>query len=362
MKKIILIVVLAGIGGGIWYFEAQKPEIDPSGEEAVNIEKMNKVEKAKMYESAKELSGVGRFINTEPFRLRDYIGKKVILIDFWTYSCINCQRTTPYLNSWWDKYKDKGLLIVGVHTPEFEFEKNYDNVLKAVQKFEIEYPVVQDNNYSTWRAYGNRYWPRKYLIDIDGFIVYDHIGEGDYKGTEMKIQELLNERMAALGEEGKVAESITEEVQNGLQVNSPETYFGSSRNENFGSGTPGRAGTFNFSQPTEIRSNILYFTGQWQIANEYAQNTSKGAKIIFKYNSKEVYFVASSDKGVKIKILQDGKLLESSAGEDISKDTSEGVIKDSRLYKLINNPTAGEHILEIIIEGPGLKAFTFTFG
>src|SRR3989344_5825680 len=204
MKRSILIIVLVGIGGAIWYFEAQKLDIGPEGEEATHIEKMNKAEKAKMFEPAKELIGAGRFINTEPFRLRDQIGKKVILIDFWTYSCINCQRTPPYLNSWWDKYNDKGLLIVGVHTPEFEFEKNYDNLLRAVQKFEIEYPVVQDNSYSIWRSYRNQYWPRKYLIDIDGYIVYDHIGEGAYEETEMKIQELLNERMVALGEEGTI--------------------------------------------------------------------------------------------------------------------------------------------------------------
>jgi len=363
MKKVLLTIVLIGISGAIWYFEVQKPDVGPEEEEASHIEKMNKAEKAKMFEPAKELTGAGRFINIEPFRLKDEIGKKVILIDFWTYSCINCQRTTPYLNSWWDKYNDKGLLIVGVHTPEFEFEKNYDNLLRAVQKFEIEYPVVQDNSYSIWRSYRNQYWPRKYLIDIDGYIVYDHIGEGAYEETEMKIQELLNERMAVLGEEGKIAVSITEEEENGLQVNSPETYFGSARNENFGSGTPGRAGSYNFIRPAEIKSNTLYLTGQWQIANEYAQNISKDARIIFKYNAKEVYLVANSDKGVKIKVLQDGKSLEDIAGEDISKDVlSEGFIKDSRLYKLINNSKAGEHTLEIIIEGPGLKAFTFTFG
>lgn len=363
MKKILLIIVLAGVGGGIWYFEAQKPEQAGESGAEIRIQKMGKEEKARQYDPAVELVGTQRYINSEPFKLADHIGKKVILIDFWTYSCINCQRTTPYLNAWWDKYKDKGLLIVGVHTPEFEFEKDYNNVLAATQKFGIKYPVVQDNNYTTWRAYGNRYWPRKYLIDIDGFIVYDHIGEGAYEDTEMKIQDLLNERMIVLGEEGKIAEIITEEQANGARAGSPETYFGSTRNRNFGSGTPGKSGIFTFSQPAGTDSNVLYLVGRWEITPEYSESRSSDAKVVFKYNAKEVYFVGSADAGVKIRVLQDGKPLGEFAGEDISKDASSvGFIKESGLYKLINNTEPGEHILEIIIESPGLKAFTFTFG
>jgi thiol-disulfide isomerase/thioredoxin len=138
------------------------------------------------------LAGISGYINThDGFRLSEIVGKKVVLVDFWTYSCINCQRTQPYLNAWYKKYKDAGLEIVGVHTPEFAFEKDRANVVAAVEKFGITYPVVQDNDYQTWGTYGNRYWPRKYLIDIDGYIVYDHIGEGGYEETEEKIQELL---------------------------------------------------------------------------------------------------------------------------------------------------------------------------
>ena len=370
-KNYLLIIALIVIGGLVWYFEKQNPKIiAPGPDSAIHVNSPNKEEKAKMYEPAKELVGVQGFINSpallgsdQPFKISDYIGKKVILVDFWTYSCINCQRTTPYLNSWWDKYQDKGLLIIGVHTPEFDFEKEYNNVISGTNKLGIKYPVVQDNNYSTWTAYDNHYWPHKYLIDIDGFIVYDHIGEGGYKETEMKIQELLNERMTVLGEEGKISESITQEKAGPSGVASQETYFGSNRNDNFGSGQPGQSGTYTFQQPTSISSSTLYFTGQWQIGGEYSTNLSAGAKIIFKYNSKEVYFVGSSDAGVKIKVLQDGKPPIMSAGDDISKDSnSGGLIKESRLYKLINNSKPGEHTLEIIIENSGLKAFTFTFG
>ena len=142
-----------------------------------------------------ELANPDGYLNTDhDITIGEYIGKKVILVDFWTYSCINCQRTLPYLTSWDEKYRDEGLLIIGVHTPEFGFEKEYDNVKRAIEKFNIKYPVVQDNEYQTWRAYKNRYWPRKYLIDIDGYIVYDHIGEGAYDETEEKIREVLKER------------------------------------------------------------------------------------------------------------------------------------------------------------------------
>ena len=147
------------------------------------------------FSKAPDFAGISGYINTHPITLKDLKGK-VVLVDFWTYSCINCIRTLPYLADWNAKYADKGLVIVGVHTPEFEFEKNIDNVKAAVQKFGIKYPVLQDNDKGTWNAYGNSYWPRKYLIDSDGYIRYDHIGEGGYAETEKIIQTLLAERAA----------------------------------------------------------------------------------------------------------------------------------------------------------------------
>ena len=156
-----------------------------------------------LYERAKEIVAPAGFINTggEPVRIADHVGKNVILVDFLTYSCINCVRVQPYLNAWHEKYADKGLMIIGIHTPEFEFEKDITNVERAMRDMEVRYPIVLDNNYSTWRAYQNSYWPRKYLIDIDGYIVYDHIGEGGYEETARKIQKLLMERTARPGEQ-----------------------------------------------------------------------------------------------------------------------------------------------------------------
>lgn len=155
-------------------------------------------DKEEKYGRAKELIDPDGYINSGEITLKEHIGKDVILIHFWTYGCYNCRNTLPYVTKWYDTYKDQGLLIIGVHTPEFSFEEDYDNVLDAVQRHKINYPVVQDNEKKTWRAYENRYWPRIYLIDIDGFIVYDHIGEGAYSTTEDKIKELLKEREEVL--------------------------------------------------------------------------------------------------------------------------------------------------------------------
>jgi len=237
------------------------------------------------------------------------------------------------------------LVIIGIHTPEFEFEKDYNNVKAAVEKFGIKFPVVLDNDYSTWNAYKNLYWPRKYLIDIDGYIVYDHIGEGAYEETENKIQEALSERMAVLGESGTIRQPLTKEisVQNGAK--SPETYFGSARNDQ--------------------QKSLLFPNESWNIMPEFAQNNSANASIVYTYTARDVFFVAESDMETVIEVLRDGKPLGSEAGADIMK-TSDGKsilkIKEARLYKIIQGDKSETHKIELRIQKPGLKAFTFTFG
>lgn len=351
----------------IFYLQPLKPPKTTLEEKAdimPRVSSMTKEEKAKKYPLAKEILRPAGFINTEKTTVRELIGKKVVLIDFWTYSCINCQRTTPYLNSWYEKYRDKGFEIIGVHTPEFAFEQEYENVHKAVEQFGIKYPVVLDNEYATWHAYENRYWPRKYIIDIDGFIVYDHIGEGGYGETEIKIQELLEERMAALGMQEVISSDITKPIEisatDSLKPRSPEIYFGASRNLYLGNGKSETRGVQKLDEPTGIKTNILYLVGDWSFEDEFAENiclrqTSLGlesceAKIIFRYQAQNVYFVVGSENGTKIKIIQDGKLVD------------EQVVGGHKLYHAIENPEYGEHTLEIIIENPGLRVFTFTFG
>ncbi|MEK7083416.1 MAG: redoxin family protein, partial [Patescibacteria group bacterium] len=296
------------------------------------------------------------------FKLADFVGKKVILVDFWTYSCINCQRTTPYLNMWYEKYKDKGFAIVGVHTPEFEFEKNYDNVARAVKEAGIIYPVVLDSNFGTWNAYNNRYWPHKYLIDIDGYIVYDHIGEGKYDATEQAIQDALKERRAVLHVNDAIDTNIASPPAiiptNSSLVKSPEIYFGSARNQSLGNGIKGVTGIQTLSLPLKIDGNILYLDGKWNFESEFAQTVIGSGRIVFTYNAKNVYMVASSPSGgAGINVTRDGKPL----GSEIGKDIGLGLIKDERLYELIRGSDYGQHTIEIDIKGD-LRVFTFTFG
>ncbi|MBI1888531.1 MAG: hypothetical protein HYS15_01160 [Candidatus Spechtbacteria bacterium] len=256
--------------------------------------------------------------------------------------------------SWYEKYKDKGLVIIGVHTPEFEFEKDYNNVALAVEKFGIKFPVVLDNDYSTWNAYKNRYWPRKYLIDIDGYIVYDHIGEGGYEETEQKIQEFLKEREAVLGMNEEISSDISKPTGvadvDFSAPRSPEIYFGASRNTYLGNGEAHTIGVQNLSDPIELKTNTLYLYGSWDFRNECAENKNVQAKITFRYKAKNVYFVAGSENSTKIKIIKDGIFV------------GEQVVSEHKLYHVIQDSEYGEHTLEIIIENSGLKAFTFTFG
>ncbi|TSC55441.1 MAG: Thiol-disulfide isomerase [Parcubacteria group bacterium Gr01-1014_18] len=377
-RKILLILALIAIIGSIYYIENQTVDKAPASTDGQSqIMGMTKAEKQKKYPWAYELSSIDGYINTglsaggEPqqFKIGDLIGKKVILVDFWTYSCINCQRTTPYLNDWYVKYKDLGLEIIGVHTPEFEFEKNYANVTKAVEKFGIKYPVVLDNDFSTWRDYQNRYWPRKYLIDIDGYIVYDHIGEGGYDETEAKIQELLAERAKALGLEMKnpldmpVGGVDKSTGAGAIQPGSPEVYFGSTRNELLSNGTPGKNGSVAFTLPAEFVKNRLYLGGKWTLTDEYARSESKGAKIVFRYEGKDVYMVARASKGTLLHVFLDGKKVESSMGFDLAASSSESLfISEDRLYHIIHHSSNEEHVLELEADGAGVEVYTFTFG
>jgi len=311
-------------------------------------------EKKKTLVLAPQISTPDGFINTggRPITLRELQGK-VVLLDIWTYSCINCQRTLPYVNQWYSSYKDQGLEIVGLHTPEFAFEKVQANVQKAVNNFNIKYPVVLDNDYSTWNAYGNRFWPRKYLIDIDGYIVYDHIGEGGYKETEQAIQKALAERAARMGMEDTISETISTPVNailvDSSRVKSPEVYFGSARNQYLANGKSQVSGQQTFLLPSDVAPNSLYLAGNWNITSEYAENQNS-ASIVFNYEAKNVYMAAGSDAGTEIEIYQDDFLVK------------KVMIGDEKLYTLINGSDYGKHVLRISIPSGSLKVFTFTFG
>lgn len=368
-KKVETYIIEKGWGApNIEYRLLEKAEV-PSPDQAVKSD-MD-------FPSYKEIQDPAGFVNSEPFKLSDLVGKKVILLDFMTYSCINCQRTFPYLNAWYDAYKDQGLEIVGIHTPEFAFEQDIDNVKKAAEEFGLKFPLVLDNDYATWQAYANRYWPHKYLIDIYGRIVYDHIGEGKYEETEGKIRDLLAERAEVLKSNADLGDIRADEVVGATpEVNSPETYFGSARNKNSPQ-VQYRPGEYSLSYPDGFILNYLYYQGNWNITAEYAENIDKdgaASAFTFRYDSKEVYLVAESDSDqpVQVEVWQDGEMLsqiqctngncdKDVRGSDVSEyGTVE--INESRLYRLIKNPTAGEHVLELRPLSPGVRFFAFTFG
>jgi cytochrome c biogenesis protein CcdA/thiol-disulfide isomerase/thioredoxin len=318
------------------------------------------------YAQAPEITDPSGFINTDgqPITFASFREKKVVLVDFWTYSCINCQRTIPYLNAWYKKYANEGLEIIGIHTPEFSFEKVQSNVEAAVKSLGINYPVVLDNDYGTWNAFGNEYWPREYLIDMDGFIVHDHAGEGDYDETEQAIQKALTERANILGSaqvSGGIVVPTDAINMDSSKVNSPETYFGSNRNEYLANGNQNLTGTQDLSIPSDISLNNLYLSGMWNFNPEYAETNDTTAKIVYEYDAKNLYFVASSEQGAKLKILLDGKPISNNKGEDVNADST-AFIKDDRLYKIVNGTDYGEHTIEIDVTSGTLDAYTFTFG
>ncbi len=367
-KILAIIVVTTAVAGGYLYLSADKnsPQVclaegkcEGKKSTVIKITSTDEIksaeDKKKAYDPSPEIISPHGYLNTndKPITIREHVGKKVVLVDFWTYSCINCQRTLPYLNAWYEKYKDEGLEIIGIHTPEFAFEKLEKNVAKAISEFGVKHPVVLDNDYATWNAFGNQYWPRKYLIDIDGFIVYDHIGEGAYEETEKEIQKALLERKERLNEKMNVTTTIANPENKILvdtnKLGSQETYFGSTRNEYLANGKIGVAGEQTLIIPQKLKTNGLYLGGTWNITSEYAENKGE-ASIVYKYKAKSVYLVLSSENGIEIEVFLDGK------------STKTLKVSEEKLYNIVEGSEYEEHLLEIKIKKGNLKAFAFTFG
>ncbi len=309
--------------------------------------------KAAKYDRAPEIANPTGFVNVpEGFNLSDHIGKEVIIVDFWTYSCINCQRTLPYLTAWDAKYRDDGLLIIGIHTPEFEFEKDIENVRKAAQKFGVNYPVVLDSDHGTWNAYSNRYWPHKYFIDIDGFVVGDHIGEGGYEESERTIQELLAERREVLGLNMTIDENITAPVEAPEfgKIRTPELYLGYA----FARGHLGNEEGWQpdkivtYTLPTEITTSKFYLGGTWK-NNDDNMEAVENATIVLYYTAKDAYMVAGADEVSDVEAIIDGQSIGSFS------------VKDQTLYTAVDGASYGSHLLELRVP-EGVRVHTFTFG
>ncbi len=359
-KPILTILTLILVILAIFYLQSQDVSVNQEKNISIEPTKEIKVEDGK-YPKAPELNGITGWINTEPLTLKQLQGK-VVLVDFWTYTCINCIRTFPYLTSWDKKYRNMGLVIIGVHTPEFEFEKEKNNVVNAAKKYNLEYPIAQDNAYQTWRAYQNRYWPHEYLIDAQGFIRHEHIGEGGYEETEQAIQDLLNERMLLLGENKTVHENLTKEQDLNLDILTPEIYLGYQTSRgNFGEHfKPDEETTYTL--PEEFKPNQVYLEGTWKAHPDSLELTSDEGTIILRYYAPAVNIVANSlDKSEATPFLNQEAVTSQTQGKDIL--NGKAVIQEARLYNLVRKqPNLNGDVLKISLKGKGFKIYTFTFG
>lgn len=392
-KRLILLgVALVLIVGGIYYIESQKAA--PSGQagtasdpaagleeddrndeetvkepEVVSEEDLARInQKAKQYEQAPELRGISGYLNTdgEAIRISDF-KDKVVLIDFWTYTCINCIRTLPHLKEWHDKYADDGLVIIGVHTPEFEFEKEYENVRMAAEKYNLEYPIVQDNDYMTWRAYKNRFWPHKYLIDADGFIRYDHIGEGKYEETEEFIRALLAEAGKDVDEDSvQEAEDTTPD-----KPQTPELYagyrFALPRGQDIGNPEGLRPDeTFDYDLPIQVKGDRIYLDGRWHSHEDNLEALEANASIYLGFTSTAANIVAAPGESGPIEMdvrIDTRYLTEGDSGDDIrfDGDRSYVLVDEPRLYNVYRGDY-DQHLLTLTPRQAGFSFNAFTFG
>ncbi len=307
-------------------------------------------------QQAPELSPSTAWLNSKPLTLEELRGK-VVLVDFWTYTCINCIRTLPHVTAWYDTYKDKGFVVIGVHTPEFQFEHDMANVQRAINTYHIHYPVVQDNAYATWNNFGNQYWPAEYLIDANGVIRRTHFGEGEYDQMEMAIRALLQEA----GQ--KVTNKLdTKPDQTPHASLSPETYLGSARMQYyFPSGSIGN-GTQRFAAHTPDVNSFSY-GGTWTIANEYA-TAGQNATLAYHFVADKVYIILRPGTAhhPTVRVLLDGKVIDQTVS---GADVKDGIITidSDRLYSFIDlHGKTEDHTLQLEFLTPGVEAFTFTFG
>jgi thiol-disulfide isomerase/thioredoxin len=313
------------------------------------------------------LEGATGWLNSPPLRTADLRGK-VVLTDFWTYTCINWLRTLGYVRAWAEKYEDQGLVVVGVHTPEFPFEQDVDNVREAANDMRVGYPVALDSDYAVWRAFGNRYWPAVYIADAKGRIRHHQFGEGGYEECERVIQRLLSEA----GREG-IGDDLVSVAPDGLEaqadwtnLESPETYLGYEQAQNFAS--PGGAGldeSRTYVAPDPLRLNQWALAGDWTVESRASVLNSANGGIAFRFHARDVHLVMgprARGSSVPFRVLVDGEPPGAAHGLDVD-EHGHGTVAQQRLYQLIRQRgSIGDRTFEITFQAPGVEAYVFTFG
>jgi thiol-disulfide isomerase/thioredoxin len=313
------------------------------------------------------LDGASQWLNSPPLTRAGLKGK-VVLIDFWTYSCINCIRALPYVEEWYKRYGPQGLVVIGVHTPEFAFEKQQSNVERAIKTFGITYPVAMDNDYSIWQAFDNNSWPAHYFIDAEGKVRYVHLGEGEYDKSEQVIRALLAERNGAPVTGGLVGKAGTgvQAATNFSDTYSPETYLGYSRAERFSSlGDQQKDQTASYTPADSLGPDRWALSGSWKVEKEEATAMAPGAKVVFRFRARDLHMVlgpSPDGKPIRFRITLDGKPPGASHGLDVDAQGN-GTVTTQRLYQLVRQPAAkSDRTFQIEFLDPGVQAFTFTFG
>ena len=318
---------------------------------------------------ARELAALGRatgWLNSPPLSATSLLGK-VVLVQFGTYTCINWLRTLPYVRAWDQKYR-QGLAVIGVHTPEFAFEKNLENVRRAVQQMRIDYPIAIDNDYAIWRAFNNRYWPALYLIDARGRLRQHHFGEGEYERSEVAIQQLLAEAGTSSVGAGvvSVAGSGVEVAADWGNLRSPEIYLGHDRTDNFsspGGAALGRRRTY--AAPTRLGLNQWALAGEWTMANQPAVLSRAPGRIVCRFHARDVHLVMGplrQESAVRFRVSMEGQPPGPARGLDVD-DRGSGTVREQRLYQLIRQPgPIVDRTFEIEFLDGGVEAFAFTFG
>jgi cytochrome c biogenesis protein CcdA/thiol-disulfide isomerase/thioredoxin len=313
------------------------------------------------------LSGAIQWLNSSPLTAQDLRGK-VVLVDFWTYSCINCLRSLPYVKAWAQKYRDQGLVVIGVHAPEFAFERNVDNVKRATHDLGIDYPVAIDNNYAIWRAFGNQYWPAHYFVDAKGQIRFHHFGEGDYAHSEQVIQQLLAEAGHA-----SAAAMVSDTAAKGVQMAadntdmlSPETYVGYERAENFaGRGGESHDRVHAYAAPAQLELNNWGLAGAWKVGAEQATLAASTGTIVYRFHARDLHLVlgpGKDNKPVRFRVSIDGAAPGDAHGTDVKADGT-GTVTEQRLYQLVRQTgDVNDRTFTIEFLDPGVEAYAFTFG
>ncbi|MFW7270107.1 thioredoxin family protein [Gluconacetobacter sp. Hr-1-5] len=313
------------------------------------------------------LDGAVDWLNSPPLDTRDLRGK-VVLVDFWAYSCINCIRTEPYIRAWAEKYRNQGLVVIGVHTPEFRFETNIANIRRAADRFGMSYPIAVDSNRAIWNAFGNQYWPALYFVDAQGRIRHHQFGEGEYDTSERVIQRLLTEAagegMAAAGLVAPHAQGA-EAAPDMAEIRSEETYLGYERARGFASPQsirPDASKSYTFG---DLALNRWSLQGAWTVGAEHATLDAPGGAITYRFRARDLHLVlgcVAGGKPVRFQVLVDGAPPGADHGSDID-GTGEGIVTDTRLYQLVRQSgPVRERTFEIRFPDPGIAAYSFTFG